>query len=286
MIGHEKILNDLKRLAKSEALGQGYLFHGPSMVGKKAAALAFAKFLEKGEFVFPHGGEVLTDAKLIDFAFMQELDAKAKDSIGIDASREMKAFLSQKPIVSPRRTLIIDDAEMLTAEAQNALLKVVEEPPASSFIIFIASDPESILSTILSRLQKVYFGSVSGEAIEDWLVVSHGVPTEKAATAAKRALGKPGLAWRMLFDETFRDDLALAQKYLTVSLAERKDFVKELVAPESFRLRRFIEMVILALASDPNLSRHTVLWHKTLALQEVASSFGVNPRIQLESLLM
>ena len=55
--------------------------------------------------------------------------------------------------------------EFLTVEAQNALLKITEEPPASSLIIFISSDLESILPTILSRMEKVYFGLVSGTEI-------------------------------------------------------------------------------------------------------------------------
>ena len=59
LLGHQKILSDLEKLAASGDLGQSYLFFGPAMVGKKTAALAFAKFLEMGVMEAPHEGEVL-----------------------------------------------------------------------------------------------------------------------------------------------------------------------------------------------------------------------------------
>ena len=252
MIGHQKNLKDLQKLATNGSLSQSYLFFGPSMVGKRTAALAFAKFLEKGEFAAPHEGEVLQDAKVIDLAYMKELNAKTKDSIGIDAAREIRNYLSERSAASPRRTLIIDDAEMLTTEAQNALLKVTEEPPANSLIIFIASDPDAIVPTILSRVQRVYFGLVAEAEIAAWLVKEHGVAKAKADEAAKRSLGKPGLAWKLLFDEDFKERLALAEKFLKSAPATRRDFIKELIEPDDFSLRRFLEAVTLQLAWQKN----------------------------------
>lgn len=293
IIGHSKILKDLQNLAANGNLSQSYLFFGPSMTGKRTAALAFAKFLEKGELAAPHEGEVLQDAKVIDLAYMKALNAKTKDSIGIDAAREIRNYLSIKPAVypdrsggaSPRRTLIIDDAEMLTTEAQNALLKVTEEPPASSLIIFIASDPDAIVPTILSRVQKVYFGPVAETKIAAWLEESCGIAKPKAVEAAKRAFGKPGLAWRLLLDETLRDRLALAEKFLKSPAASRKDFIKELIEPDDFSLRRFLETVILQLAWQKDKAGVGPLWHKTLALHDAAMNFGLSPRLQLEALL-
>src|SRR5437868_6809233 len=122
MIGHKKILDDIKALADRDALGHGYIFFGPAMVGKKLTARLFADYLEHQEI--NKEGVILSDYKLI--------EAGENNSIGIDAAREIKNFLWQKPNVSLRRTLVIDDAELMTTEAQNAILKVTEEPPASS----------------------------------------------------------------------------------------------------------------------------------------------------------
>ena len=205
MIGHQKLVEDLKDLATRGELGHGYLFFGPAMVGKKLAALSFANFLEKGEF-----GEdgILSDLMLI--------GSHEGGSIGIDVVREVKNFLWQKPNASPRRTLIIDDADLLTTEAQNALLKITEEPPASSLIVLITSDTESILPTILSRLEKLYFGIVPEKEIAAWLASADGrwqmadgkklpnLTKIKATELAKQVFGKPGLAMRLLTNEAFR----------------------------------------------------------------------------------
>ena len=71
----------------------------------------------------------------------------------------LKYFLWQKPNRSLKRLAIINEAENLTSEAQNAALKIVEEPPESSLIIFIAKTSEDLFSTLTSRLQKIYFSS-------------------------------------------------------------------------------------------------------------------------------
>lgn len=286
MIGHEKIIKDLKALVANGGLPHGYIFYGPAMVGKRTAALALARFLEKGEFVPPAAQEVLQDTQMIDLAFVRTLDPDAKGSIGIDAVREIKEFLWQKPNASVRRTLIIDDAELLTTEAQNALLKITEEPPASSLLILVTSDLESIMPTILSRLPKVYFGVVQEAAIARWLVADETapMPASKATAFAKKALGKPGLAWRLAHDEEFANDLALAEKFLKTAPATRRDFIKKLIDPDEFSLRKFLDAVIITLAWEKPSKTKAALWHNVLALREQSASFGLNPRLQLENI--
>ena len=302
LLGHREILKDLENLAAKGSLGQSYLFFGPSMVGKRTAALAFARFLEKGTWEAVHEGEILQDAKVIDLASMREWEADTKDSIGIGAAREAQHFLWQRPAVSSRRTLIIDDAEMLTTEAQNALLKVTEEPPASSLLIFITSDPEAILPTILSRVQKIYFGPIKEAEIGNWIldIGKKKLDEKKAMDVAKKSLGKPGLAWRLLFDEELQERLARAENFLklagspSTTLGARREFIKDLIEPDDFRLRQFLAAVALTLAwftsagalGKPSAKRVMALWHKTLALQDAATHFGLNPRLQLENLLM
>jgi DNA polymerase III delta prime subunit len=285
VIGHQTFLKDLQDLAARGSLSQSYLFFGPAMTGKRTVAMAFAKFLEKGILEPPHEGEVLQDVRLVNLASIAAGDSDAKDSIGIEAAREMKNFLWQRPAASPRRTLVIDDAEMLTTEAQNALLKLTEEPPASSLVIFITADPDAIVPTILSRVQKIYVGPVAQKEIAVWLEKTCRVLKPKALEAAKRAYGKPGLAWRMLFDEAMRERLALAEKFLKTPAASRRDFVKELIEPDDFKLREFLAAVALQLAWQPDRARMAPLWHKALALQDSAMNFGLNPRLQLEALM-
>ncbi len=286
IVGHKKIAEDLMKLVKSGELSHGYIFYGPAMVGKRTTAQALARFLEKGGFDVPAEGEVLQDSMVVDLAYAKYLDPNVKDSIGIDAVREVKNFLWQKPNASERRTLIIDDAELLTTEAQNALLKVTEEPPASSLLIVIVSDLEGVMGTIQSRLQKVYFGSVPEAEIKKWLVKEHAVVETKAGPFANRALGKPGLAWRLAKDEAFRAKLEEAAAFLRTAPVTRKDFLKTLLEPEDFNLRTFLDAVIINLAWEKPSKANAALWHRTLALYGNTMNFSLNPRLQLTSLLM
>ena len=291
MIGHEAIIADLKDLNDRGVLGHGYIFVGPSMVGKRTVAAALGHYLEKGVFeplrdATTEHEEVLQDTKIIDVAFMKILDTDASgDSIGIDAAREVKMFLWQRPNASARRTLIIDNAELLTTEAQNALLKITEEPPASSLLIFITSDIESILPTIVSRLPKIYFGAVATEDIEKWLVSEEHLTKAKATALAKRSLGKPGIAWRMLHDEAFLKNLELAEAFLKTTPTGRRDFIKKLIDPEDFSLRIFLDAVIMTLAWETPSKAKSQFWHKTLKLYEGVNNFSLNPRLQLEALM-
>jgi replication-associated recombination protein RarA len=269
IVGHGRKIGDLKDLVQKDHLSHGYIFYGPAMVGKRTVAQALAHFLEKGEFREPAEGEILQDAKVI--------DSVGKNSIGIDEVREIKNFLWQKPNVSARRTLIIDDAELLTTEAQNALLKITEEPPASSLLIIVTSDTESLLPTIVSRLQRVYFGAVPEKEIASWL--------RGNAVLAKKSLGKPGLASRLANDTNFAESLELAEKFLKTTPATRKDFIKKLIDPDEFSLRKFLDAVIITLAWEKPSKAKAAQWHKTLALYEDVSNFGLNPRLQLENLL-
>ncbi len=282
VIGHTTIVRYLQGLAKNGGLGHGYIFYGPTMTGKRTFAVAFAHLLENGTFSVPPPEFVFQDAKIIDRSASPDL----KDSISIDAVREIKNFLWQKPNVSSRRPLIIDEADLLTTEAQNALLKVTEEPPGSSLLIIIASDIASIMPTILSRLPKLYFGTVAEHEIEAWLMNGHGMAKAKAAVLAKRSLGKPGLALRLLCDKDFQDHLALAGAYIASPKSARKDLIKKIIEPDDFNVRNFLEAVIMNLAWEKPSKTKAALWHRALALYGNVNNFGLNPRLQLEALLV
>jgi replication-associated recombination protein RarA len=285
ILGHKKIVADFKKLVSSGALGHAYLFYGPAMIGKRTFATALAHFLEKGVFDPPAEGEVLQDCRVIDLAFAKRLDPEKKgDSIGIDAAREIKNFLWQKPNASSRRTLILDEVEFLTAEAQNALLKITEEPPESSLIILVSSDPDGLLATILSRVEKIYFGLVAPREIMEWLAKERKLKATGAKTFAVRAFGKPGLAIRLAEDEDLRKDIAHAEKLLKVQPAERRDLIKEILEPDDFNFNKFMNALILVLAGEKEGTTRNILWHRALALADRESNFSLNPRLQLENL--
>jgi len=287
ILGREKVTADFRKLASSGALGHAYLFYGPAMVGKRTFAAALARFLEKGVFEPPAENEVLQESKTIDLAFAKQLDPDKKgDSIGIDAALEIKNFLWQKPNMSPRRTLILDEVEFLTTEAQNALLKITEEPPASSLIIFISSDPDSLLATILSRIEKVYFGLIPEPEIVAWLTKERKLSATDAKKFAKLSFGKPGLAIRLAEDEGLQKNIALAEKLLKVQPAGRRDLIKGILEPDDFNFHRFIDALVLVLAGEKEGKTRNILWHRALTLADRESNFSLNPRLQLENLFV
>lgn len=139
------------RLIESNRLPHSFIFFGPPSSNKEDFANSLAFFLEYGDFKIDNK-KSLFDAKII-------TSTKEKKTIGIDEIREIRRFLSENPLKSKHRTIIISPAEDLSWQAQPALLKIVEEPPSSSLIIFIAHDTQTLIPPLLSRLSKIFFSS-------------------------------------------------------------------------------------------------------------------------------
>ncbi len=138
-----------KKLAGDNNIFHGYIFFGNDIDRQLDFVLCLANFLENNDWRIPI--KPLIDCLLIKFG--------KEESIGIDEVRNIKSFLWQKPFISSRKTLIIKNADRLTAIGQNALLKIIEEPPPSGLIILITKNQNSLIPTLLSRFQKVYIAS-------------------------------------------------------------------------------------------------------------------------------
>lgn len=272
LIGHEDVQRDFTRLIERGRLGHAYLLFGPAEVGKFSFALELAEYIERGKWPERKSERPLSDAMVV--------SPDESGTIGIDAARSVKAFLSGRPFLALRRTAIIDRADALTDEAQNALLKAAEEPPPSGLLVLVLQDPESLRGTLISRFQKIYFGAVAGQDISRWLE-KNGVPKEKAKTAAKACGGKPGLALRIASGASSGAEEA-AREFLRTRDAERKDFLKSLLDDEEFSLRVFLDALILLTAENPQ--KNGGLWHAMLELRALSDATGLNPRIQLMNL--
>ena len=274
-IGHEKIVEDLTELAKKNELAHGYIFFGSSMVGKRTAALHFANLLEYGKF---EDSGVLQDAL--------QIGPDEKGTLGIDAVRQLKSFLWQRPNASKYRVAIVDGGELMTDEAQNALLKIAEEPPQSSLLILITNDVEGLLPTISSRLQKIYFSSVPEKVITNWLTKELKLADKAAADLAKRSFGKPGFASATLRDKDFQEILKSADNLLKLSQEKRRDFVKKLLDDDEFDFAKLLDALIVQIASQGINTNETIArWHKFLALRYEVAYYNLNPKLQLENLL-
>ncbi|MDO8664864.1 MAG: hypothetical protein Q7K44_04990 [Candidatus Liptonbacteria bacterium] len=275
MIGHEKLIKDFKKLVSGGNLAHGYLFFGQPRVGKKLFASCLANFLETGKLLEPD--KILTDFLLI--------KPDEKGTIGIDRMRHLRNFLWQKPFASPRRTAVINDSEAMTSEAQNAILKIAEEPPESSLLIIIASDYERLWPTLQSRLQKIYFAPVGQTLIEKWLKENAKCKVDDAKNFAEASFGQPGLALMLASDENFRLLRQSAENFLKSGFWERRNVIKAMLESEKFNLSRFLEALLILISRNAASGKNLDLWHKVSALRRDSESYNINPRLQLESLL-
>lgn len=189
LFGHEEKIRSFRKLIKENRLSQAYLFYGDRGIGKSSFAVLLAHALEFGEFEV--SGGTLLDANLVS----RNLE---ENSLGIDKVLEIKKFLWQKPLRSPYRLAIVNDAEDLTDEAQGALLKIVEEPPAHALVIFIAHDPQVFLPPLLSRLAKVYFPRLKKEEVKKILIAKYKAGEKKAGEIAQESFGRLGYALSLL----------------------------------------------------------------------------------------
>ena len=169
ILGNKKITEKLTNSIKIGNISHSYLFLGTQGIGKKMIAKEFAKMIlctseDKYCGVCKSCIEFDTDNNP-DFSII-EPDG---NSIKIDQIREFQKKVSEKPIISQRKVYIINDSDKMTVEAQNCLLKTLEEPPEFVTIILVGTNENAFLSTIKSRCMILHFEEISEEKILKYL---------------------------------------------------------------------------------------------------------------------
>ena len=159
IIGNDKLKKELIHSVEINKTSHSYLFIGTEGIGKKLIAEEFAKMLLA----------VKDTENSPDFSII-EPDG---NSIKIEQIREFQKKVSEKPIISNKKVYIINDSDKMTVEAQNCLLKTLEEPPEFVTIILIGSNENSFLSTIKSRCMILHFEKISDEKIQKYLQDNH-----------------------------------------------------------------------------------------------------------------
>jgi hypothetical protein len=249
LIGREPETRIISRLREKDLLSGSFLFFGDGQVGKFSFADELTASLENNP---PVCGERL-------------IVRPGESKIGIGEIREAKDFLRRRPVMSAFRSVIIDSADKMTPEAQNAALKIVEEPPARALVIFIAPNTDSLLPTLVSRLRRIYFPRVGESEIASWLG-EKGCDKKESERLAKLSFGRPGLAL----------ELMEGGKKMT----KLPEIPKKFESAEEYD--GFMKLCLGLLYNEKN--KDYALLKKVLRRMELSSKFNVNKKLQLQSI--
>lgn len=287
-IGNKKIIETLTRNLTRDSLNHAFIFSGPEGVGKFTLARMFAlAAISSSQLELDTSKldkEALLDLVVIKPEIVEKNKVAKQRDINVETIREAKLSMSLFPYHGKYKVLIVDDAHRLNVAAQNALLKMLEEPNATTIMILVTHELDRILPTILSRCQTLTFSLAS----EDEMKL-------KFSDLADLAIGRPGLG-NILQNNDEEKQFAIQshqqfEKIISGSIGEKfaladeysKDIVKTLKRMDIWMW----EMRKRALNTGEMEQRQ--IYAKIEKIQEVSNLLkrtNSNSRLLLETLLM
>ncbi len=222
-----KTVSELTHIIQTKKIPNALLFFGNENTGRKKAAFFFAKgcnCLKGTELACNHckscrkiDADTHPDILCIDLV-------KNKKIISISQIREMGLTISSKPNEARFRMVLILNADLMNIQAQNALLKMLEEPPEKTFFILIATRISLFLPTIISRCRKIRFRPLTNKFIEHYLINEFKIDRQIALIALKTAdsdLKKAMMYLNLTLDDEAKDvDWIKKRKWLIKTLAD------------------------------------------------------------------
>ena len=235
ILGHEQIKDHFRNAVQTGKVSHAYILSGEAGMGRKSLANAFALNLlcEKG----------LPDPCMQCHACKQVLAGSHPDliyvihekpaSIGVDDIREqINDTILVRPYSSYYKIYIVDEAEKMTVQAQNALLKTIEEPPSYAVILLLTTNPDAFLPTILSRCVQLKLKPLKDVVVKEYLIQSLGVEESQAEIYAAFARGNLGKAIHLAESEDFKrmyDEILHMLKHLKeADISELLDYIHKL----------------------------------------------------------
>ncbi|BBF44634.1 DNA polymerase III delta prime subunit [Lachnospiraceae bacterium KM106-2] len=250
IIGHESIIDHLQNAIRQDKVSHAYIFNGESGMGKHLVAKVFAKVLQcEAKGINPCN--VCKSCMQVDSENQPDIIevTHEKVSIGVDDIRiQVNNSIQVKPYYSPYKIYIIDDADKMTEQAQNALLKTIEEPPAYAIIILLTDNINRLLPTILSRCVQLSFKPVEAKTIKKYLMEQQQVPEYLAEISASFSRGNIGRAIRYATSEDFiksRDTVLHVLEYIDdMELYEVVEAIKDF-AEHKLEIDDYLDLMLL-----------------------------------------
>ena len=225
IIGQEQIKEHLQNALKTNKVSHAYILNGEKNSGKEFIAKIFASALQCEKTGISLGmaepcGECHS---CIQMAGKNQPDViyvthEKPGSIGVEDIRsQINGDVAIKPYSSPRKVYIINEGEKMTVQAQNALLKTLEEPPEYTVILILTTNMESLLPTILSRCVALNMKPVRDSQVKKFLMETMRIPDYKADICVAFARGNVGKAKMLASSEEFdniKSDAVTLLKYI------------------------------------------------------------------------
>lgn len=235
IVGHEQIIEHLKAAIEMGKVSHAYILNGPDLSGKMMIAEAFARALlcEKQD---PDGcGECRScrqsdDRNNPDIIYVKH---DKPNTISVDDIRtQLNNDIVIKPYSNQYKIYIVDEAEKMNQQAQNALLKTIEEPPAYAVIMLLTTNADSFLQTIRSRCITLNLKSVKNDVIKSYLMTEKKIPDYQADVCAAFAQGVVGKAIKLAssddFNELKESALSLIKRLDDIDLYEMGEAIKQI----------------------------------------------------------
>ena len=208
IIGHKDIVKHLQNAIKTEKISHSYIFTGRPGSGKKLIATTYAMTLqcEAGGTEPCQKCDSCKKALGKNHPDIIMVNHEKSGTISIDEIREQVIHdVAVKPYCSPHKIYIIPDAEMMTVQAQNALLKTIEEPPEYAVIMLLTENAETLLPTIRSRCVMMKLRNIKDQLVKKYLMEQLEVPDYKADVCVAFAQGNMGKAIMLANSEYFNE---------------------------------------------------------------------------------
>ncbi|HIT90230.1 MAG TPA: AAA family ATPase [Candidatus Merdenecus merdavium] len=208
IVGHEQVINHLQNAIKLNKVSHAYIFNGEKGSGKNLLANMFAMTLqcEKGDVEPCLICSSCKKAMSKNHPDIISVLHEKPNSIGVEDIRgQVIGDIMIKPYSSPYKIYIIKEAEKLTVQAQNALLKSIEEPPAYVVVILLTTNIDVLLPTILSRCVTLNLKVVPDNIVRNYLMEHLEIPDYQAKISAAFAQGNIGKAIKLATSDSFNE---------------------------------------------------------------------------------
>ena len=235
ILGNEMVKDHFKKAITNHKISHAYILTGEAGMGRKSIANAFAMTLlcEKGgsePCMTCHSCKQVMSGNHPDLIYVKH---EKPGSIGVDDVREqINDTIMIRPYSSYYKIYIVDEAEKMTVQAQNALLKTIEEPPAYAVIILITTNQEAFLPTILSRCVQMKLKPLKDFTIRNYLTQNLHIAEKDADICAAFARGNLGKAIHLAssdeFRELFQKVMVLVKNVGTMDISMLLDCIREM----------------------------------------------------------